>query len=252
MLDLIISYLAKGLILIAGLYMYVYWMAYILPHALLRQEKKLPTDRGLKKYSYTDGRAIVYQPTSAVQPYISQYILSSNQGEKYIQCKIDESITSLKYEVQAFDHRHRCMHTVEIEETEIQQPGYTRAARLSAETSYVNVTVCAVNDTPVRNHRITWRAWIMIGIFAVAAIGSTMILADLVQTLLHKYIILIIPGITFVRGPAFLRGIPFLTGLIYTLLTLLGYYRAEFKAYLVKVFGWLRYQIKSLITRIWR
>ena len=91
MLDLIMSYLAKGLILIAGLYMYVYWMAYILPHALLRQERKLPTDRGLKKYSYTDGRAIVYQPTSAVQPYISQYILSSNQGEKYIHLKASQT-----------------------------------------------------------------------------------------------------------------------------------------------------------------
>lgn len=252
MLDLIVSYLATSLILIAGLYLFVFWMSYILPRALLCRERISPTDRGLKKYSFAEGRAIVYQPTTDVSPYISQYILSSVQGEKYIQCKIDETITALKYEVQAFDHRHKLMHTVEIEESEIQKTGYTQLARLNAETSYVNVVLRSVNQTPVRNDHISLQGWIYIGVFTIAAVVSTLVMSKIVEAQILNYLQLIFPNGFYTPGTAISGKICFLAGLLYAIFTLLAYYRNQLKAYFSKLFSWLRYQIKSLATRILR
>ena len=252
MLDSVVSYLARSLMLIAGFYLYVFLMSYILPRVLLCRGKISPTDRGLKKYSFSEGRAIVYQPTNAVSPYISQYILSSIQGEKYIQCKIDESITALKYEVQAFDHRHKLMHTVEIEEKEIQNKGYTQLARLNAETSYVNVVLRSVNQTPIRNDNISLIGWIFIGVFVARAVVSTLIMSKIVEVQILKYLQLIYPNGFYTPGPALSRTISFLAGLVYAIFTLLAYYRNEFKSYFSRLFAWLRYQIKSLATRIFR
>ena len=252
MLELIVSYLARGLMLIAGLYLYVFWMAHLLPKALLCREKKVPTDRALKKYVFSDGRAIVYEPSSAMQPYVSQYILSVNQGEKYIQCKIDQAITSIKYEVQAFDHQHKYIHTVDIEEDEIKTPGFTQNTRLSRETSYVNVIVCAINGTSIHGENISKDGWIKIAIFSAAAVLSSVVMGKIIQTQTLVFANLISPGGTFTQGPAFLRAIPFLAGVLYALFTLLGYYRVAMKTYTAKFFQGLFYRMKTLFGKIMR
>jgi hypothetical protein len=104
----------------------------------------------------------------------------------------------------------------------------------------------------VRNDHISLQGWIYIGVFTIAAVVSTLVMSKIVEAQILNYLQLIFPNGFYTPGTAISGKICFLAGLLYAIFTLLAYYRNQLKAYFSKLFSWLRYQIKSLATRILR
>ena len=87
-LNFIMTYIFRVLLLVLSFVAYVFLMSRVYPKVLLT-----PTwgvghkgDRGLKKYRYDNGRAVVYEPSFKMRAYVKQYLLSVNDGKKYIKC----------------------------------------------------------------------------------------------------------------------------------------------------------------------
>ena len=150
MVDQIVSVLAQVCFGLCSIALYVFIIAYLLPGRLLKPSYDLSVigDRGIKKYVFSGGRAIVYETSVLSGRYIKQYILSDNRGEKYIKCKIDEEITSIVYDVIAIDSFDKVIEVVEVSEP-ISKRGITSGALLPPKTAYVCVVVKGVNGCHV-------------------------------------------------------------------------------------------------------
>ena len=146
----IMNYISQAIILIFSLIMYTFITGKILPLIFLRPSRRgvISNDRGIKRYAYEDGRAIVYKPTEENNKYIEQYILSAHGDEKFIKCKIHEEIRSLEYDVIVFDSRDKVVDVISVKDP-VKQKGTTGAVSLPLETSYVSVTVRVVNRVRV-------------------------------------------------------------------------------------------------------
>ena len=131
-------------------FMYVFLVSYVYPKCFLRAryEKTDVKDRGVKKYVFEDGRAILYEPSLSCRKYIKQYILSVNQGKKHIKCRIDDRIVSIKYEAAVFDAKDRLIKVIEICEP-IRSAGESSAVPLPPQTSFVSVNVREINGVAV-------------------------------------------------------------------------------------------------------
>jgi hypothetical protein len=149
MTDTIFTGVAQSVLLIVLFYMYILFVAYLLPKKLL-SPMFLPNklDRGIKKYVFSGERSIAYLPRLEFQKYVSQYILYTETEKKYIKCKISDDIRGIKYSLALFDRKNNCIGLLEIEEATIEN-GYTAAVILPDETSFVQLTVLTVNNAPV-------------------------------------------------------------------------------------------------------
>ena len=149
MIDMIFEYFALIVIFLLSMYLYVMLVARILPKIFLVPGLgAVKGDRGIKKSVFPGGRSVAYEPKLSIRKYISQYELFSENGEKYIKCKINEKIKSLKYDVVVYDRKNTPIGTVEISET-VQGGGYTAEVMLPPETSFVHLRLRSVNDVPV-------------------------------------------------------------------------------------------------------
>lgn len=129
-----------------SLSLYVALVSKILPLLLLKAQYQVRDmgDRGLKKYVFNGGRAITFKPFGEAGKYIKQYILSENDGDKYIKCRFDERILSIKYDVVALDSCDREISTIQVSVPEVLS-GEASAVVLPENTSYVCVVVKEVN-----------------------------------------------------------------------------------------------------------
>jgi len=146
MVTTVISATANVILVIVSVIIYVLIAACLLPKVFLKPKYNASAikDRGLGRFIFSEGRAIVYQPSLHVKKYVEKYILSSVDGEKYIKCKLDPRVFSLKYDAVAFDANDKMISTVRIEE-KIKTRGYSRSALLPVNTAYVSVIVKEVN-----------------------------------------------------------------------------------------------------------
>ena len=143
-------------------------------------------DRGLKKYRYPTGRGIAYEPHPSIRKYIHRYILFTNDGYKYVKCKLDESITQLNYTVIMFDRKNKVIDVIDISEKNTQQ-GETQAVLLHPDTSYITLILDSVNDLnfdhePVQECKI-WR----LSLFALCVSCLNFIQLIVFKEILHKY-----------------------------------------------------------------
>jgi len=140
---------AQIFILICVSCIYVFFVSTVFPSVFLkpRYRDTLEGDRGLKKYSFEGGRAIVYEPSLEAKRYLKQYILSAVGNEKYVQCKFDAHIFSAKYEIAAFDCDDRMIDAVQVEEPDLDEKrGIASPVLLPTDTAYVRASVKTVND----------------------------------------------------------------------------------------------------------
>ena len=143
--DLIFDYCALALILLACIGIYVLLVSRILPRRLLSPQRVgILCDRGVKKCVFPEGRSVTYEPKLSVRKYVSQYVLFSHDGGKYIKCKIHEKVKSLVYELVIYDRKDEVINTLEITE-KMDMSGYTANVMLPPETSYVHLEVRQVN-----------------------------------------------------------------------------------------------------------
>ena len=142
------------LIFVFSLSLYVALVSKILPLFLLKAKYKVQKlkDRGLKKYTFDGGRAITYKPCGETGKYIKQYILLAHDGDKYIKCKFDKRVFSIKYDLVALNSDDKELNTIQICEPTVYS-GNVDAVILPENTAYVCIVVKEVNgfvvsDTP--------------------------------------------------------------------------------------------------------
>jgi len=188
MIGTIMSATAQIILIILSVIIYVYLVACIFPKIFLRPKYDISDikDRGLKRYSFRGGRAIVYQPALNIRKYIAQYILSSTDGEKHIKCKVDKRILSIKYDVIAFDSEDRVIDTVEISDG-VKSTGYTHAALLPMNTAYITLIIKEVNDVRIEKERKLAFSAVKIALFAVLEILATVIEALLFENIVVSF-----------------------------------------------------------------
>ena len=145
--NIVMEVVAQVGLLISLAALYVFLVACVFPRIFLRPgyDTSVIHDRGLKKYVFPNGRAIVYEPSRFAAKYIKQYILSSNHGEKYIKCKLDKRINSIRFDVIAMDSADRVIEIIQVDDP-VMLDGMTRGALLPSNTSYVSVIVKEVNS----------------------------------------------------------------------------------------------------------
>ena len=150
MVDVIFRYCAVAVIFAASIGIYTVLVSRVLPAVLLSPARgALLGDRGVRKCVFEGGRSVTYEPKLGIRKYISQYVLFEKNGEKYIKCKINEKISSLKYELVLYDRKNKATGVLEIAEN-MSAEGYTSEVMLPCETSYVHLQLVSVNGTAVK------------------------------------------------------------------------------------------------------
>ncbi len=154
MVDLIFSYIIKSIFIIASCFLYVFLISKILPQLFLSSKRKKaePKDRGIKKYVFDQGRAIVYIPEPNTKKYITQYILSENNGERFLKCKFDSRVVTAHYEVTVFDSSDNIIDTLNVYDTP-DCGEIARAVPLPLSAAYVNISVNEINRKKISKHK---------------------------------------------------------------------------------------------------
>lgn len=172
----IMVYIFRVLLLLLSFVVYVFLMSCIYPKVFLKPYWNVEhkEDRGLKKYRYHNGRAIVYEPSLKMRKYIKQYILSVNDDRKYIKCKLDDRIYSIVYDIIAYSADDKIIDDILVTDF-IQHRGYSSAAELPHKTSYVHIIVREVNGIKVGGRKVAIYSSGKVLTFFVAAIITTVL-----------------------------------------------------------------------------
>lgn len=139
MVDSIMAYVAYALLFIVSLFIYVLLVSCVFPR-LLDGGGKAGTelDRGIKRYTFRGGRAIVYETVGSTVRYIKKYALSEIEGQKYLTCSVDKGISSLEYRVTAYGADDVQIETVSVKE-QLGEDGRTAELLLPIDTAYVSI-----------------------------------------------------------------------------------------------------------------
>ena len=189
----IMNYIAQGLLYILGFIIYLFVVGKLLPAIFLRPRYKglKSEDRGLKRYTYEDGRAIVYRPAGSCSKYIEQYILSANGDEKFVKCKVHDKIYSIEYDVIAFNARDKVLDVIAVKDP-IRHAGMTSAVPLPLETSYVSIIARRVNRVRVEKKPTVTYSYLGVlaysVIFAICTAVQLMVIKGLINPLLERFL----------------------------------------------------------------
>ena len=231
MIDNIVSNILLGVLAFVSLLLYVFLISCLLPSVLLRVrgESKDIRDRGIQKYLFPRGRAIVYEPDYAIRKYIPQYILSTQNGERFLTCKLHRRVSSLQYTVSVFDADDRLLTVLDVSDP-VEIPEIGRSVPLPYNTAYVSVSVNAVNGMAMSSHAPISLSWTRIGIFA----GST-ILLTVIEALVIKRVLLLLADLLFAystkapAGNGYTVFTALLIGIAYAAIVLLTHHARDTK-----------------------
>ena len=149
MLGNIMDFVAWAIIINVFASVYVLLVSRVMPHFLFTPDhKKMKiTDRGLKKYTFPEGRGVLYEPDMKYRRYINKYLLFEYKGKKYIKCRISDEVDSMRYEVALFDNKNRLIKVMEMAEN-IANRGETKSTLIPKNTSYASIVLKKVNEDP--------------------------------------------------------------------------------------------------------
>lgn len=144
---------AWGILLFAGIALYVLLVTAVLPYFLLSpsMRPKKTGDRGIKKYVFPEGRGVVYEPALRYRKHINRYMLFEYKGNKYLKLKLDSGVISAECEVALYNNRGKVVKV--ISGVFGNKNGESEAVIIPRETSYAAMTLIGVNgvklsDTP--------------------------------------------------------------------------------------------------------
>lgn len=207
-MNLIISYISRGLVLIISIILYVYLFSTIVPKFIMRLSCKdeATKDRGLKKFVYPRGRCVLYETEISVRKYVSNYVLYTEDGFKYLKCKTNSRLKSIKYDVYVFDNQSKLIDIIAVSETIITE-GYTKTVALPPETSYIRFVLRRADAEYYSNQVIAeysnQRYIICAGVIAAATMIESLVVYFLASDLLKNALKLRI-GIIDVVGMIFM------------------------------------------------
>ncbi len=145
--------IAKGIVLIISIILYLKLFSSLIPGTIMRLSCKHENtrDRGIKKYIYENGRCVVYEPEINVRKYVKKYSLYTENGFKYMQCKLADRIHYIKYDVYAFDNRDKLLDIITVNENVDVGDEYSSSVAIPPETSYVRLVLRKVDAKYVSN-----------------------------------------------------------------------------------------------------
>jgi hypothetical protein len=156
---------------------YVLLIVWILPKFMLKSNYPIPqpTDRGLKKYKFSDSDyAVVYEPSLSARKYITQYVLAKKDGKKIIKCKVAANVTYIDFDIALFDAHEHCFQVIHSMDL-ISSDGVTDAIELPDETAYASVIINQVDQIQLRHtHTSTISASRLFGFGTLALIISVL------------------------------------------------------------------------------
>lgn len=145
--EIILVYVVLAVLAVVSFAIYIFLVGTLFPERFLtvRYGNGSSTDRGLKKFKYPDGRAVLYEPHPIVRNYIKKYVLYTKDSAKYIRCNVADSVGHIIYDVAVFDNRNQLIDLITVTDRIGEQP-YTSSVMLPADTSYVSLTVREINS----------------------------------------------------------------------------------------------------------
>ena len=147
---------------------YAFLIIWFLPKLILRSKYPItrPTDRGLKKYKFSDeDYAIVYEPSLSVRKYITQYILAKKDGKKTFKGKIAENVTYIDFDIVLFNGAGESFLVINAMDI-VEENGLTKEVDLPAETAYASIIVNQVNKKEFKRKQVAQVGVFRLCIFA--------------------------------------------------------------------------------------
>ncbi len=182
MTDAIISCLSAVASLIAFCAIYVFVMTKPLTYFLLSPsyKKHLPTDTGIGKYKFPEGRGIVYEPDTKYRKYLKKYSIFTYGDRKYIKCQLSENVVSIRYEVAVYNSADKLIKILDLAEN-IEIKGETKAIQLPNDASYVCLVLKTINEKEYFS-TLQYTSLVKICTFSVLTIAMTVACGLLMRT----------------------------------------------------------------------
>ena len=231
MIDNIITCVLSSILFVLSMILYVFVTACLLPKIFIRPHYKSDNvcDRGVKKYLFEEGRAIVYEPSQDIRQYVNQYILSDYNGKRCLQCKFDESIKKITYRVLTFSADDKSLGAFEVTENGVKDQMIPNV-NLPYDTAYVSIEVKSVNGK-----KVFFESEIRYSIFKIVAFVLLTTIITLVETWIAKSFLSLIFRLFFdfstTASSAAISSmlLPIITGLVLSVLVFFMHYSREYK-----------------------
>ena len=145
-MHLVIEIILQSLLLILACVLYCVLQRRILPRLFFgfRHVAERELGRGVKKFVYEDGRAVLYEPHPSVRKIIPEYLLYTNGGYKYVSLHIDPGVRTLSLTLTMLNNARRVIDVIDVRDTK-REAHPIRPILLHADTSYIALTVREVN-----------------------------------------------------------------------------------------------------------
>ena len=125
---------------------YTYSFGRIFPKYVIKRRYKIQENlgRGLKKFTFKNGRAVIYEPHPSIRKYISKYALVVKDGHKYLECNIDAYVKRFTYTVVMLNNKNKVIDVIEVDDY-VPGAAMGHPVYLHADTSYVALILRCVN-----------------------------------------------------------------------------------------------------------
>lgn len=174
------NYIMITILLLLYIIVCILIAGWLLPRLFIRPDYKglASHDRGLKRYTFDEGRAIVYEPVEESKKYVDQYIVSMNNGEKFLKCKVADGVRSIEYDVIAFNSRDKALDVLAVADRVSKKKELTSAVSLPTETAYISLLVKRVNGVRVTKKPTVYYSGVKLSAYVVlsAAVMSLPVL----------------------------------------------------------------------------
>ena len=150
-MEKIVDAIADGMVWIAALVLFAIAVKTILPRLFLKVRYDLDAGlgRGLNRYAYPTGRAVVYEPHPSVRKYVNKYALFVNDGYKYLKLSVDGCVKVLKFNVIMLNNKNKVIDVISVN-AHIGASSETKEILLHPDTSYVAIDLEAANGLGVK------------------------------------------------------------------------------------------------------
>lgn len=190
--DQIVTYASFAIIAVVSILLYIMavsdWLLSLLN--VKRHGAPILRDRGIKKFTYPEGRSVVYEPAGFDNRFLKKYMLFVRGDNKYLKCLFADRVRSAYCELFVFDNQNRLIKTVDLF-LEPNGDRYADAILLPDATSHVSILVLKVNGRNVKQSaadRESFKShlWRRRGLFALLTVAVT-VLEGIILTSLVRY-----------------------------------------------------------------
>lgn len=189
-MDAVVELIFLSVLYLVSLGIYGYLIMHTLPTRLspIVYDTNAHLGRGLKKVTYPNGRAVLYETNHSIRKYMSQYLLFTLDGYKYMQMQISDRVKQYTATVISYDSENKVIDILEI--SEVSGNFFSQPLRLHHKTSYIAYILTSVNGNRLPNKymkvRLSWAPYYILA----ATIATFLHFVHLIVTV-DKFLVLI-------------------------------------------------------------